>query len=172
MVQAAVTAKVIKAIIQPMPLIKSCAMGANKNCPKEPPALMKPAAKARRSGGRARLAAAIIMAKLPAPAPADTNTPKVSVSAHVVVDNGANSNPSIMSRAPKVITLKVPMRSESNPNKGCDAPHMNWPTAKAKLTAARPNPVLSVMGAMKSPKLWRSPMVIMRTAAAKIRMGQ
>jgi hypothetical protein len=57
------------AVTQPKPAISHCDSGAKTNCPKEPPALMKPDAKARRSAGRRAATAPSSTEKLPAPAP-------------------------------------------------------------------------------------------------------
>ena len=57
-------------MIQPKAEISACATGANRNCPNDPPALMKPEANERLSAGRRCAAAPIRIEKLPAPAPA------------------------------------------------------------------------------------------------------
>ena len=57
------------AAIHPSAWINACEIGANTNCPNEPPALMMPAALPRPSTVRWRAAAPISTEKLPAPAP-------------------------------------------------------------------------------------------------------
>ena len=76
MVASAATAMAIMAVTQPNALISAWFSGANTNWPKLPPALMKPAAKARLSAGRRPAVAPIRIEKLPAPAPADDSTPE------------------------------------------------------------------------------------------------
>ncbi len=52
MVSSADAASANIALIQPNAAISPCVNGANTNCPKDEPALMKPVANARRSSGR------------------------------------------------------------------------------------------------------------------------
>ncbi len=53
---------------------------------------------------------------------------------------------------------------------GCVAPHMNWPMASAKLTAAIDIPVSDMIGCTNSPVDWRAP-VVMRMIAAEARIS-
>ena len=62
--------------IQPTPWISFCEIGANTNCPNEPPALMMPAALPRSCAVRRCAAAPISTEKLPAPEPTADRFPK------------------------------------------------------------------------------------------------
>src|SRR4249919_3901800 len=80
-----ITASAHRAPIQPRNWISAWDTGANTNCPKDPPALMMPAALPRLSGVRCCAAAPINTEKLPAPEPiaasrpSDTTIPKPEV---------------------------------------------------------------------------------------------
>src|SRR5664279_17802 len=50
---------------------------------------------------------------------------------------------------------------------GCTAPHMNCPTAIARLIDAMPSAVLVLSGARNRPSDWRAPMVTIRMPAAE-----
>src|SRR5258707_1055865 len=52
-------ARLCKAMTQPAADVIACAMGANKNCPNDPPALTTPVAMPRRLGDTSRVVAAI-----------------------------------------------------------------------------------------------------------------
>ncbi len=69
---------------------------------------MKPAANARRSGGRRCAVAPIRIEKLPAPAPAADNTPSVNTSAHWLLTNGVSAMPSAMITPPTMMTRAGP----------------------------------------------------------------
>src|SRR5215470_12584079 len=58
------------------------------------------------------------------------------------------------------------------PNIGCDAPHVNCPTAMAKLMVTMPKPVALFKGDTNRPNDCRAPMVIAQIAAAVITRGQ
>src|SRR4051812_49076079 len=64
-----ITARAHMAPIQPTAWISFCVIGAKTNCPKEPPALITPAAVPRASAGRRCDAAPMSTEKLPAPEP-------------------------------------------------------------------------------------------------------
>jgi hypothetical protein len=110
-----------------------CTSGANTNWPKEPPALMKPAANGA-FGGRRWAVAPIRIEKLPAPAPAADSTPRVSISPNCELTKGVAAMPAASITPPSTITRPAPYLSATAPKTGCEAPHMNWPTAIAKLS--------------------------------------
>ncbi len=170
MVSRVVAAIVNMAMIQPGPAIRNCISGEKTNWPKEPPALMKPEAKGRRAAGRRWAVAPIRIEKLPAPAPAAESTPMVSSRPHSELTNGVAARPPASSSAPSTITRAGPYLSAMAPKMGCEAPHMNWPMASAKLIVATPRPVAVFRGDRNRPVVRRAPMVIIRIAlAARIR---
>src|SRR6202008_562444 len=69
-VASAPAARAYIATPQPRLEMKSWLIGASRNCPRLPPALMTPEAKARFSGERRRAVAPVRIEKLPAAAPA------------------------------------------------------------------------------------------------------
>jgi hypothetical protein len=109
---------------QPALAMMACISGANTNWPKEPPALMKPAANARRSAGRRCAVAPIRIEKLPAPAPAADRKPIVMIRPHCELMKGVSAVPAASSSAPRMITRAEPHLSATAPNTGCaSAPH-------------------------------------------------
>ena len=131
---------------------------------------MKPDANARRSGGSRCAVAPIRMEKLPAPAPLADRMPSVTSRPHSVETNGVAARPPASRNAPSTMTGAGPYLSATAPNTGCDAPHMNWPTAMAKLIEAMPRPVAVFNGDRNRPVVRRAAIVIIRIAlAARIR---
>ena len=168
MVSSAEAASASSAVIQPKAPISACASGANTNWPKEPPALMKPEAKARRSAGRRCAAAPMRIEKLPPPAPAAATTPRNRISPRLECMNGVSASPSASSTAPTAMILTEPARSASAPKMGWAAPHTNWPTASAKLMVTMPRPVEVLSGDTNRPSVLRMPMVTASISAAEM----
>ena len=160
------TASVYIADAHPAAAMTNCTMGANTNCPSEPPALMKPAANDRFSGASCCAVAPIRIEKLPAPAPAAVSTPSVNISPHCEGIRGVSASPSDSSTPPKTSTPVEPRLSAIAPKTGCTAPQVNCPMASAKLIAAIPMPVLWWIGVTNRPVVCRAPMVIINMPAA------
>ena len=127
---------------------------------------MKPAANERFSAGSWLAVAPIRIEKLPAPAPAALNRPRVSISPHDDDMNGVSALPNASIKPPATSTCVGPCLSAMAPKTGCTAPQTNWPMASAKLMEAMPIPVLSWIGAMNRPVVWRTPMVSISMADA------
>ena len=163
--ESVVAASASIAVTQPKAVISACATGANRNCPKEPPALMNPEANERLSAGKRCAAAPIRIEKLPAPAPAAVRIPMAKISPKAELTNGVIAIPNASRRPPMRITRYDPTRSASMPKSGCAAPHTNWPTAIARLTVTIPRPVEELIDETNSPAVWRTPMVTARIAA-------
>ena len=108
MVSRALAAMDSMATTQPALLMMACTAGAKRNWPKEPPALMKPEANARRSAGRRCAAAPINMEKLPAPAPAAERKPIDSISPAWLCMKGVSAVPAESIRAPMMMTRIEP----------------------------------------------------------------
>ncbi|AFV02233.1 hypothetical protein UNSWDHB_1802 [Dehalobacter sp. UNSWDHB] len=164
-VRSVVAAMVSIAATQPNPLIMACNNGAKINCPNEPPALMKPPAKARRSIGSCRDVAPIKVEKLPAPAPAAVKTPIVKISDHSEFTMVVKANPPARMKAPITRTPYEPFLSAIAPNIGWANPQINCPIARAKLMLTILNPVDELIGKTKSPADCLAPIVIARIAA-------
>ncbi len=157
---------VSSAATQPKPVMITCSSGANTNWPKEPPALISPAAKDRRSAGSRCSTAPIRIEKLPAPAPNAVSTPSTRINWISVRTNGVSAMPAVSSSPPSTRMRPGPNRSASAPNTGCARPQLNWPIAAARLIATIPRPVAAFSGAMNRPIVWRAPIVIIRIAEA------
>src|ERR1700681_4631698 len=82
------------------------------------------------------------------------------------VMNGVNAVPSERTISPVTNTFPGPYRSATAPATGWIAPHMNCPTASARLIVVMPRPVDVLSGEMKRPSDWRAPIVTIRMAAA------
>ncbi len=152
--------------IQPSVWISFCRIGANRNWPNEPPALITPEALPRAAAGSRCAAAPISTEKLPAPAPTADSSPSVNTSPGPVGMNGVSALPSASSRVPPTSTGPGPQRSATAPASGCVAPQTNCATASAKLMVAMPRPELVLMGLTNSPIDCRAPMVTIRMPAA------
>ncbi len=79
---------------------------------------------------------------------------------------GVSAVPAASISAPRMMTRIEPYLSATAPKIGCATPHMNWPTASAKLIDAMPRPVAVLIGDRNRPMVWRAPMVIIMMAAA------
>jgi hypothetical protein len=161
-----VPASVIIAATHPAALMIACTSGANTTWPSELPALMKPPANARRSGGSRYATPPIRMPKLPAPAPHAVRMPNVSTKPHSLVTNGVIAVPSASIRQPAITTRTVPYLSAIAPKIGCEAPQTSCPIAIARLILTTPNPVAVLSGETNRPVVTREPIVIIRIAAA------
>jgi hypothetical protein len=166
MVSNAVPARVSIATIQPAPAMIAPISGASANWPNDPPALIKPDANARRSGGRRCAVAPIRIEKLPAPAPAADRKPIVSSSAHSDPTNGVAAVPTASITPPRAITRPGPYLSATAPKTGCATPHISCATAITKLMVATPRPVAVFSGDRNRPLVRRVPVVIIMTALA------
>ena len=129
------------AVIQPKPEMIACTIGAKTNWPSEPPALTRPAAKERRSGGRRCSTEPIRIEKLPAPAPKALTTPSTAISCHSEATNGTSAVPTASITPPNTITRPGPKRSARAPKNGCEKPQVNCPIAIARLIDTMPKPV-------------------------------
>ena len=87
------------AVASPKPAISHWDSGAKTNCPKEPPALMKPDAKAAASAGRRATAPSSTEKLRPAGRPA-TSTPRHRVSPRLLSDEGRERHPGGHHRGP------------------------------------------------------------------------
>src|SRR6266446_4666656 len=152
--------------IHPSAWINACEIGANTNCPTDPPALMMPAALPRLSSARWCAAAPISTEKLPAPAPIAASTPSATIRPKPEVMKGVRAVPIASTTNPATNTFPGPYRSATAPATGWIAPHMNCPTASAKLMVVMPRPVDVLSGETNRPSDWRAPIVTIRMAAA------
>ena len=101
-------ASAVIAPIQPSSEIRRWISGANTNWPKEPPALMMPAAMPRRSSGM-RLDAAPISTENPAaPEPAEVSTPTVKINPHEPAMTGVSAKPTAITAIPNANTRPGP----------------------------------------------------------------
>ena len=118
-------ARLCSATTQPAAAVMLCAIGANRNCPNDPPALTMPVAMPRFSGGVRRVAAAINTEGPAMPAPPAPSTPIAKIRPSVVVMNGVTAVPIATSTTPANTTRAVPMRSATMPANGCVSPHQS-----------------------------------------------
>ena len=84
------------------------------------------------------------------------------------VMKGVKAVPSERTTNPATKTFPEPYRSATAPATGWIAPHMNWPTASARLMVVMPRPVELLSGETNSPSDCRAPIVTIRIAAAAI----
>ena len=77
--------------------------------------------------------------------------PMVTTKPKLLVKNGVNAVPTASSSTPPINTGVKPKRSAHAPATGCAKPHMNCPTAMAKLIATMLTPVEPLMGKTKQP---------------------
>ena len=131
-----VAPSIISAGCHPAMPISSCANGISVNCPNEPPALTMPFAMPCLAAGIQRLAADISSAGPIAPAPMADNTPISRISASDDCASGVRAVPAATSSAPAIITGRGPQRSATAPAAGWATPHINCPTANARLMLA------------------------------------
>src|SRR3546814_11769778 len=80
--------------IHPTDWISFCMIGANTNCPKDPPALITPEAVPWDCAGSCCAAATISTEKLLAPAPLDANRPKDTINTNPVPTKDVIEHPS------------------------------------------------------------------------------
>ena len=152
--------------IQPTVWISFCRIGANRNWPKEPPALMTPEAVPRASAGMRCAAAPISTEKLAAPDPIADISPIVTTRPRPESMKGVIALPSASSTSAPTSTGPAPWRSATAPATGWIAPQANCATAMARLMVAMPRPVALLSGLTKRPIDWRAPIVTSRMPAA------
>ena len=152
--------------IQPQVEINFWVIGAKRNWPNDPPPVISPDAVARSLGVKRCANAPIMTEKLPAPEPMAERIPIVTTSPKLLVKNGVSAVPTASRRTPPINTGVKPKRSAHAPAIGCATPHMNCPTAMAKLIATILTPVDPLIGKTNRPCAWRAPMVIISIAAA------
>ena len=89
--------------------------------------------------------------KLPAPEPTAASTPRAITRPKPEVMSGVNAVPSESTISPATNTFPGPYRSAIAPATGWIAPHMNCPTASAKLMVVMPRPVDVLSGETNRP---------------------
>ena len=127
---------------------------------------MIPAAVPRCAGGNLPITVPISIEKLPAPAPIAVSIPIVNTRPELVVNTGVSAVPNARISTPLTSTGAGPKRSATAPATGATAPHINCPTAIAKLIVTMLTPVEPLMGKTNNPCDCRAPIVIINIAAA------
>lgn len=94
--------------IQPSSVIIVCSSGAKTNCPKEPPALITPAAVPRCATGTRPETAPISTEKLAAPVPTAESNPMVNTSPGPEVNKGVSALPNAKINTPATSTGVAP----------------------------------------------------------------